>query len=284
MSPTRLPFAFGMNEFTTQPWSFEEDVRRYVECGVDAIELCEQKLDPERVQEQMAVLTASPLTISAVQPLVRTFFSSHMQPEPHGVEARVARLTQSITTLAPYALGASFIVNTGAPADGNMAGAIATVVRELRVLGDLAEQHGVRIALEPLNPTAMNLESTIWTTRQALDILDEVDHPAVGLCFDLWNVWQEAELAQMIARAGKRLFVLQVSDWRTPQSGQDRLIPGQGDIPIGSLLHRVFEAGFSGACTVEIFSSHVRDSIYTRDLTQVIAESRQGIENTWSKR
>lgn len=124
--PANLPFAFGANEFTTQPWTFEEDVQRYAELGVAAIEGGEQKLDPTRLPEQLAQVAAHGLTISAVQLLVRTFGASQLQPEPTGVPARAAWLRQRIERLASFAPGCPFVANTGVPEQGNVAGAPAT--------------------------------------------------------------------------------------------------------------------------------------------------------------
>lgn len=277
----RFPFAFGMNQFTTQPWSFEEDVERYIRLGVEAIEVCEAKLDEGRWAEQMASAVDSGLAISAVQPLVRTFGASQMQREPKGVEPRVARLRQSIERLAPRTPGAPFVVNTGAPEDGDVAGMVEITISELRALAPFAAGHGV--TLEPLSATSMNAETAIWIVGQALDILDTVDSSNVGLCLDLWNVWQDAGLGDEIRRAGGRILVLQVSDWRMPRSGGDRLVPGNGAIPLGPLLRLVGETGFEGACTVETFSKAVPDSLYDRDLSEVIRASRAGLETAWNE-
>lgn len=276
-----LPFAFGINEFTTQPWPFEEDVARYAELGVDTIEVCEQKLDPHRLAEQFAQLDRSGLTISAVQPLVRTFGASQLQPEPRGVAARTARLRQSIEQLGPYAPGCPFVVNTGAPEQGNIDGMVQATIRQLQDLAGVAADHGVRLALEPLSATSLNTETAIWTVSQALDILDAVNRSNVGLCLDLWNVWQDADLEGEIQRAADRIFVLQASDWRTPKSAGDRLIPGDGSLPLGRLLRTVYEAGYTGACAVEIFSQDVPDSLYQGDLRDVIRRSRQGLMQAW---
>lgn len=276
-----LPFAFGVNEFTTEPWSLEQDIEHYTGLGVETIEVCEQKLDDQRFTEQMARLVGSGLVISAVQPLVRTFGSSQMQPEPRGVQARTERLRLSIERLAPFAPGVPFVVNTGAPEKGDVAGMVETTVRELRALASFATDHGVRLALEPLSATSMNAETAIWTVRQALDIIDAVGSEQVGLCLDLWNVWQDAEIEDEIARAGSRILVLQVSDWRMPRSSGDRLVPGDGAIPLGPLLRRVHETGYRGACAVEIFSSDVPDSVYQRDLRTVVRQCRDGLEAAW---
>lgn len=50
-------FRFGISEFTTIPWSFEEDVERYAALSVDTIEVIEDKLDPDRLDEQFARIT-----------------------------------------------------------------------------------------------------------------------------------------------------------------------------------------------------------------------------------
>ncbi|MBR0558929.1 sugar phosphate isomerase/epimerase family protein [Neokomagataea anthophila] len=278
-----FPFQFGMNEFTTQPWSFEEDVQNYASLGVDAIEICEAKLDPDRAVEQLKHARQSGLTISAIQPKIRTFFGSKMAPEPMDVEARVKAFEQSLHRLAPYAEGASFVMNTGAPQNGNMRKTVEETVKHVRRLAPIAHNLGVKIAIEPLNPISVNIETAIWTIDQALEMIEGVAHPAFGLCLDYWNIWQQNDCAQSIITAGDKIFVLQVSDWRMPYSGMDRLIPGEGSIPLKELLHATYQAGFRGACTVEIFSNDVPDSVYDHNLVDVVRKSREGLLRAWGE-
>ncbi|EHH67371.1 sugar phosphate isomerase/epimerase family protein [Gluconobacter morbifer] len=276
-----FPFLFGVNEFTTQPWSFEEDIHRYRELGVQAVEICEVKLDPARLDQQMRLAQESGMVISAIQPSVRTFFGSAMAPDPEEPAARFRRFEQSLRTLAPYAPGTVFVTNTGAPPHGNIRRTMDETVQALRKLCPIAVELGVSLSLEPLNPTSMNTESAIWTIDQAMDIIDGVGHPAVGLCLDFWNIWQQDDVCAAIRRAGEKINVLQVSDWRTPYSPTDRLIPGDGDIPLHDMLRATADAGFRGSCTVEIFSSNVPDSLYDRDLKTVITECRDGLDKAW---
>ena len=77
--------------------------------------------------------------------------------------------------------------------------------------------------------------------------------------------------------------MVQVSDWRTPRSFQDRLIPGQGEIPLPPLLRAIHESGYRGAYSVEIFSSGVPDPLWEADLSRVIAESRAGLDRAWQQ-
>ena len=280
--PDRIPFPLGISEFTTMPWSFEKDVEHYSALGVQAIELCEQKLDEHRFAEQAAMIAVHGLSVSGVQPLVRTFFASRMTPDPLSIEERVARFRLSIERLARFAPGAPFICNTGAHPKGDMGDAMAGTIRELKALAPIAAEHGVKIALEPLNPTSVNVESAIWTVAQALDVIEATGRDEIGLCLDYWNIWQNADIAADIRRAGDRIFTVQSSDWRTPRSFADRIIPGDGVIPLGALLQATYAAGYRGACTVEIFSQDVADSLYDGDLDAVIQRSQAGMEAAWS--
>ena len=83
-------YRFGVSEFTTTPWTFEQDVEQYSRLGVDAIEVCEFKLDEQRMGEQLALIAQHGLTISSVQPKIRTLFPSQSQPEPSDPRERMA--------------------------------------------------------------------------------------------------------------------------------------------------------------------------------------------------
>lgn len=279
--PQSPHYQFGVSQFTTMPWAFDKDVETYARLGVQAIEVCEVKLDAARMREQMALPAAHGLEITSVQPVVRTLFPSLSQPAPPDVPARMARFRQSIVELAPFAPNAAFVSNTGIASDGNIQHVLDTAVGEYRALAEFASEHGVRVAIEPLNPSIANIETAIWTVAQAMELIKAVGHPAFGLCLDCWNIWQNADLARAIADAGASIFVVQISDWRTPRSFLDRLVPGQGSIPLADFLRAVRETGFAGAYSVEIFSSGVPNALWDGDLEQVLVQSRRGLDAAW---
>ncbi|MBA2935192.1 sugar phosphate isomerase/epimerase [Sphingomonas sp. CGMCC 1.13654] len=279
---SKLPFAFGISEFTTMPWSFDQDVERYARLGVDTIEVVEAKLDDDRFAEQMQSIAAAGLGISGIQPRVRTFFGSRMMPTPKALDERVACLRASIERLAPYAPGVPFITNVGAHPKGDMADAMAITARKLGDLGRVAADHGVLMAIEPLNPTSVNVESAIWTIDQALEIIDRSGSDHVGLCLDYWNIWQNPDVEASIGRAGDRIFTVQASDWRLPRSFADRIVPGDGAIPLPALINATRATGYDKPWVVEIFSNDVADSLYDGDLEEMIERSRDGMAVAWS--
>jgi sugar phosphate isomerase/epimerase len=278
---TPVPYQFGVSEFTTHPWSFEQDVETYARLGVDTIEVCEFKLDDKRAGEQLALVGQHDLAISSVQPAVRTLFPSLSQPEPKDIAARMARFRHTIERFEGVAPHVPFVTNTGIPPQGNIQEVFDTAATEYRALADFAREHGVRVALEPLNASIMNEESAIWTLEQAMQIVAAVDRDNFGICLDTWNIWQNAHITEGIKACGDRIFVVQVSDWRTPRSFQDRLIVGQGEIPLPPLLRAIHESGYRGAYSVEIFSDEVPDPLWKADLSRVITDSRAGFEAAW---
>ncbi len=278
---TSLPYRFGVSQFTTWPWSFEQDVDNYALLGVDDIEVCEDKLDGERVTDQLTLVDQQGLTISSVQPTVRTLFPSRMQPEPKDLHERMERFRHTIERVSRFAPDAPFVSNTGPPPNGNGRGVFDVAAREYRALADFAEAHGVRLALEPLNPALMNVESAIWTLGQAMQIVAMVDRDNFGVCVDTWNVWQNASVGEAIKACGDRIFIVQVSDWRTPRSFADRHIVGQGEIPLPALIRAIHDSGYRGVYVLEIFSSEVPNSLWDTDLSGVVSDSRIGLEKAW---
>lgn len=278
---TVIPYLFGVSEFTTTPWTFEQDVRTYAQLGIDTIEVCEFKLDDTRAADQLTLIAQHGLQISSVQPTVRTLFPSLSQPEPADLSLRMARFRRTIQTFTGVAPGVPFVTNTGIPPKGNIQDVFDRAAIEYRTLARFAGEHGVRIALEPLNASIMNEESAIWTLEQAMRIVEAVDQDNFGICLDTWNIWQNANIVEDITACGDRIFVVQISDWRTPRSFQDRLIVGQGEIPLASLLRAVQKGGYQGAYSVEIFSHDVPDPLWEADLRRVIIDSRVGFDAAW---
>ncbi len=277
----RVGYQFGISEFTTWPWPFERDIETYARLGVQAIEVCEFKLDPVRYPEQMALPAAHGLEITSFQPDVRTLFLNKPKPTPTDPRERMARFQDCIARLAPFAPDAPFVTSTGMAPDGNVQHVLDTAAEVYRDVADFAAGLGARVALEPLSATIMNVETAIWTVRQALDVIRAVDRPNFGLCLDCWNVWQNADLDAAIREAGDLITVVQISDWRTPRSFMDRRVPGQGEIPLSAFLKSVREAGFQGAYSVEIFSGGFPDSLWEGDLEQTLRNSRAGLDAAW---
>ena len=72
------------------------------------------------------------------------------------------------------------------------------------------------LAIEPLHPAYAADRACVNTTRQALDICDQLDPQRTGMlgvALDVYHIWWDPELMPQIARAGKdRLLAFHVCD------------------------------------------------------------------------
>lgn len=277
-------FLFGVSEFTTWPWTFEQDLDHYARLGVYAMEVCEFKLseDDAQADAQLALVREQGLTISSVQPRLHSLFPDAPRPEPTQPEARMELFRKTVERFGRFAPGTTLVTITGAAPGGNFRAAFDTAVREYSALADFAANHNLRIALEPLNPILMNVDTFLCRLPDALQIVRAVNRPNFGVWLDVWHVWQDAAAAQHIRECGDRLFGVHVNDWHAPRCFGDRAVIGQGEIDLPPLLRAIRETGYQGAYTLELFSeSWLPDSLWESDLDAVITNSRAALTEAW---
>lgn len=101
---------------------------------------------------------------------------------------------------------------------------------------------GVSLAVEPINRYETNYLNTIG---EALDFVDEVDLPNVGILADTFHMnIEEADLANALRSAGDRLLHTQFVD-------SNRLAAGRGHIDFDALAGVLQEFAFTGYLSTE---------------------------------
>jgi sugar phosphate isomerase/epimerase len=276
-------YRFGFSEFTTWPWSFKQDVEHYKRQGADCIEVCEFKLAHNDYGDQLKYVDEHGLTVASVQAKVHSIFVDSMAPTPKDPQDRVDAIKAAIELSAPHLpKGTPFIVITGAPPEGNMRKCVETTVESLKTLGEFAAKHGMKIAFEPLNPINVNTDTAVWGLDHGLELVEKVNHPAVGICIDSWNVWETPDLEAVIRQCGSRILIIQLSDWKMPRSTADRYTLGQGEIPLARMMRAIRQTGFSGPWVVEILSSlHLDGSLWKQDMDDVLRKNHEAFDRLW---
>jgi sugar phosphate isomerase/epimerase len=104
---------------------------------------------------------------------------------------------------------------------------------------------------------------------QALEVIDAIGHLQVGLAFDTYQLWQEPRLIERIPEIARLTGVVQLSDSaRTPESDRDRLMPGEGIVPLAEIIQAFRVAGFSGYFDVQVWSDRLWQSNYAHAIEQ----------------
>ena len=280
---------FGVSEFTTWFQTFEQDVALYTRLGVDCIEVCERKLakEPARAREQLACLKSVGMPVSSIQPRVHALFQDFMCPELADPVERMAEFRKTIDLFSEFFPEAPLVTIGGMAPQSNYQLAHRTARKLYCELADYAASHGMRIMYEPLHPILLNTNTFIYTLKEARMLVDAVNRDNFGLCLDVWHVWEEPSIEAQIEALGDRLLGVHISDWPTerPRCVAERLLPGDGCIPLPALFKAIEQTGYEGAYSLEIFSdASLPDSLWHQDGAQVIERGRQGFFNAWKNR
>ncbi|WP_217162644.1 sugar phosphate isomerase/epimerase [Streptomyces sp. AC512_CC834] len=160
------------------------------------------------------------------------------------------------------------------PGDKDLRAARERIADALAELGPYAEQHGVRLAIEPLHPMYASDRCVVSTLTQALDLAERFPAHQVGVTVDTYHIWWDDRAPGQIARAGAcgRIHTFQLADWTTPLP--EGVLNGRGQIGDGAIDMRewrgyVEAAGYTGAIEVELFN----EGLWARDGREVLAET-----------
>ena len=175
-------------------------------------------------------------------------------------------------------LGAdSVLAMTGPLAGLGQNEAFRQLIRSLRELADTAEDCGVAIGLEPLSYIERD-DSFLFTLSDAMDIIEEVDRSSVGVFIDTYHVWQEPFLMKTMQRTRDRIVGCHINDFRHENRTYcDRVLMGDGCIPIRAILEEVRRQGWDKWYDVEIFS----DELWAMEPDEFLRLAREKYESIW---
>lgn len=124
-----------------------------------------------------------------------------------------------------------------------------TVVKNMKTLASSADSLGVKLAIEPLNRYETDF---INTSAQAVDFVEAVGHPAVGILLDTYHMnIEEKDQAAAIIKAGKHLLHVHAC-------GCDRGAPGGDHINWNGVREALQAINYSGSLVIESFTPDVK--------------------------
>jgi sugar phosphate isomerase/epimerase len=251
---------------------------------VDAIGVWEIKLPPGGDAEAIEALEASGLGSASAVPAIPSILPLPLMEGPVDPAQRIDFICASVHRLARFE--PSGIVCLTGPGDDR-----ETVISGLRTIAEEAERAGVRVGLEPINRVGGEDWTMINSISQAVELLEEVDRPALGLQFDTWHLWNSPDVRDDIARHSPLFVGVHVADWREPTRGwADRVLPGHGEAGLPELLGALELAGWDGYYDLEIFSDNGAfgnawpDSLWDVPAEELARRGKEAFERTWASR
>jgi sugar phosphate isomerase/epimerase len=115
---------------------------------------------------------------------------------------------------------------------------------ELETLLLRAEPLGVTLALET-SPYGF-----LGTGAAVAEVVDQVGHPSLGVCFDCANVLAQQDPVEGVREAGHRIRIAHLSDpWRNRYAHTGL---GTGEVDFAAYGGALHEIGFAGPCIYEL--------------------------------
>ncbi len=263
---------FSINQMTVKQLSMPELVDACRELGIGNVGLWREPVQAYGVEETAKLVRDAGLTVTT---LCRGGFLTAIDPDARA--AALADNRRAVDEAATLGTEVLVLVSGGLPAGSkDLHGARERIADALAELGPYAEEHGVKLAIEPLHPMYASDRCVVSTLTQALDLAERFPAHQVGVTVDTYHIWWDDRAPAQIARAGAggRIHTFQLADWTTPLP--EGVLNGRGQIGDGAIDMREWKgyveaAGYTGAIEVELFN----EELWARDGREVLAETAE---------
>jgi len=134
--------------------------------------------------------------------------------------------------------------------------------------GRMAADHGVTLAIEPLNRFETDL---INTAEQVKRLIREIDLPSVRIHLDTFHMHiEEKNVYDAIVLAGDDLVYVDASE-------SDRGTPGKGQVHWPEVARALKDIGYRGDCIIESFTPACEEIADAAAIWRPLAESQDAL-------
>lgn len=255
---------WGISQMTTLRWSLEEDLRFYAEAGICQIGLSRNKVSESGEEESARLLRESGLRPSSLS-WAGGFTGSNGYSHRESLADALDVMETAQTLGSPLVVFVTGGQGQFTPRHGR-----GLVVESLKRLGDSAIRMGVGLALQPIHPKFAGKTSLVTDLSMGVELLERVNHPAVGLALDLFALGHDEGFFRSLPSAIPHCRLVTLSDSAAhPKDEYDRVPLGAGVLPIIEAVRMLECAGYSGAYEFQSLS----DVTWKMSYKEVIKET-----------
>lgn len=251
----------SVSAICTYDWSLEEDLAFYAEQGITNVGISLVKLERHGWADGAARVRDAGLRVTNLIGL-GPFHLAH----PGQWEQQRDRLLHALD--AGVTVGAECLVVTTGPAGPLPWEEAADALEE--ALGPVltaARATSIPFALEHTNSLRVDV-GFVHTLHDVVDLARRLD---IGVCMEINACWAERGLGATIAAGMDRIRLVQVSDFAVGTlSTPNRLVPGDGDIPLARILGQILDAGYRGCFDLELIGPAIESEGYPAAIPRAV--------------
>ena len=179
-------------------------------------------------------------------------------------QERLARALETATTVGAPRL----IITTGPFAPLTWDEAADALEQAIQPVLLEARARDVGIAIEHTNSLRVDV-GFVHSLRDAIDLARRLD---TGVCMEINSCWAERGLEQTIRDGIDRITLVQVSDFKVGTiASSQRLVPGDGEIPLERILATLLDARYEGPFELELIGDAIGDEGYEAAVPRAVA-------------
>ena len=134
----------------------------------------------------------------------------------------------------------------------------AQIVSGLKAAGEIAKEYGIVLVMEPLSTTPGQVRMALDTASVAFPVIDEVAHPNVKVCFDMYHLQlMEGNIAAHLRQGLAKGWIGLVQIGEVP----GRKEPGTGEIDYGYIFRVLREVNYKGYVDTEMGTTTTPEAV-----------------------
>ena len=252
----------SLSAISTFSWSLDEDLAFYERAGITAIGASLAKLEAAGIEDGARRLHDAGVRVTNLIGI-----GPFNLDDPAQWPAQQDRVRRALD--AAEAVDAECLILTTGPAGqltwedaaDALADALAPLITEART-------RALPFGLEHTNSLRVDV-GFVHTLRDVIDLARRLD---IGVCMEVNACWAERGLAATIRNGVDVLRIVQISDFAIGTlSTPNRLVPGDGDIPLARIIGQLVDAGYEGCFDLELIGPRIDDEGYAAACTRSIA-------------
>jgi len=249
-----LMHRLSLSQMTTKKWSFEDDLDAVQKLGLRHIGLWRWKY--EEMSEQT---TADLLEKYQLKPSSISWVGGFTGTNGYLLEDALAE-AEEVIRFASWIGARNVVVSTGEQGRHIHSHALRLAVESLKYLGDYAAEYGIELAVMPMSASAAYGWTFLTSLRKCRELIEECDHPYVGVCLHSYYALQERHWKSELRNLLPDVKLVRLCDGQSSAKPRRQCLPYSGKMNLTGWLDFLETNGYRDIYEIDTWCDEVWQS------------------------